>query len=186
MLLRHFQIHSAVTVWHCEWTAAATLWLTLKACACFPLLQFDMFTFNVCICVCTGQHNQYSDLLWAGWSGVRTTVGSRFSLTSPRPIYPSVKWVQVLFLGVKRPELCVNHPPSSSSVEAKEGVVFCRKNLFMSVRRCGALHSTWPEYSEMCGSGWEPEWESYVVGWSKILRSDIQKLRQMENAVRDI
>ena len=62
------------------------------------------------------------DSLRTGQSGYRIPVGARFSapVQTGLAAHPAcVKWVQISFPGVKRPEPSVTHP-YTSSVEVKE------------------------------------------------------------------
>jgi len=78
--------------------------------------------------VCKGGRNSrswYSKSLHIGWFGVRTPVGDRYfphsSRPTLRPSQPPVKWVPVLFPGVKRSASGVEHP-TLSSVDVRETV----------------------------------------------------------------
>jgi hypothetical protein len=71
-----------------------------------------------------GERSRYSDLLWAGRSGDPDPLEAKFLTTvkpTQEPTQPPIQWVQGLFLGVKRPERGVDHPPPSSA-DVKERV----------------------------------------------------------------
>jgi len=76
-------------------------------------------------CVCgTGYLSQYSNSLWAGWSGDRILVGARCSApveTSPGAHPASYTTGTRSFTGVKRPEHGTDHPPLTSA-KVKERV----------------------------------------------------------------
>ena len=64
---------------------------------------------------------QYHNLLQTGWSRDRILAGTMSSAPALGPTQPSVKWVPVLFPGLKQPGHGVDHQPPSSA-ELKERV----------------------------------------------------------------
>jgi len=65
-----------------------------------------------------GISSWYSDSLWAGWSGDRNSVEVQFSSpaqTGPGAHPASYTMGTRSFLGVKQPELGIDHPPLFSA-----------------------------------------------------------------------
>jgi len=93
---------------------------------------------------------RYSDPLWAGRSGDPIPVGVRLSApfqTSPGGHPTSYTIRTRSFLGLKRPGIGVDHPPSSS-VEIQEKV--CLYRCFPSGPSCSVLGRILPFYTHSC------------------------------------